>query len=357
MNSFRLWLIALLCLAPLPAGAQEAGVMPSYLQDLDKAYSAGDWVLQCDSSRICRIVGVVKQSGRGTDMRAIVTISRGIEKNARYYVRFAFIDDNGFVLPPPGETARLYALGRPKMPPPLPLHLGAAEGDALYPHYRVGSEHGWRIVSALQRWPGVVLRNRGTLLSRMPRGDLDQLLRRMDTMQEPLSSKISALQEAEWMQEYNHIVVRARPAPRLPLPADIGQSCAKRDGVTSHEAWEVDRTHRLWIIHCARGAHMFMQEARPGAAGEYGTPVPFDIRPRGGGIRVADDAHFLPERSVLQLTLARRGRWDCGARMQYGFTTKGGFGVIEDRRMPLCRGIPPAYWPMAWAPTSWKYED
>jgi hypothetical protein len=99
LTGLALLLLPLLCGWPTPAAAQDASKMPGYLQDLDRAYRSGDWVLQCDSSRICRIVGVVKMSGRGTDMRAIVSVSRGIEKNARYYVRFAFIDDNGFVLP------------------------------------------------------------------------------------------------------------------------------------------------------------------------------------------------------------------------------------------------------------------
>jgi hypothetical protein len=164
------FLAILIALLP-PTAAQAAPPKPKYLEAIDRDYRSGDWVLQCDSSRICRIVGVVKRAGKGSDTRAVVTISRGIEKNPRYYVRWAFIDDHGFVLPPPDETARLYAKGRPKMPPPMPLRLGAAEGNPAYPTYRSHADHGWRIVAALRSWPEAVLRNRDTLISAMPQGN------------------------------------------------------------------------------------------------------------------------------------------------------------------------------------------
>jgi hypothetical protein len=342
------------------AGAEAKDDKPQHLKDLDKAYTSGDWVLQCDSSRICRILGVVKKSGPETDVRAIVQISRGIEKNAKYFVRFAFIDDNGFVLPPPDENARLYSRGLPKMPPPILLKLGTAEGDATYPQYRASHDQGWRIVNALRRWPGAVLRNRGVFISLMPKGNLDKLLRKMDDLQIPLPSKLSAAEESQWMKEYHYTVLRARRSEGNLAPDDVLLSCDKQTRVISHEGWQVDHDHLFWIAHCPDGAKTFMQTKLkdPAAAMvEYGPPVKFDVMDTKGKKRPAQDASFDAEKSILQLVLAKDGRWDCGIRMRYGYTDQGVFGVIEDRRMPMCRGVPSEYWPLAWSPTSWKLKD
>jgi hypothetical protein len=354
------FLLLLFCLMPLAADAHAKNEMPQYLKDLAKAYRSGDWVLQCDSARICRILGVVKKSGPATEVRAIVQISRGIEKNAKYFVRFAFVDDHGFVVPPPDENARLYPSGLPKMPPPLLLKLGAAEGDASYPQFRVSHDQGWRIVSALRRWPGAVLRNRGAFISRMPKGNLNKLLRKMDDLQPALLSRLTAAEESKWLKEYHYIVLRARPAEGRPAPDDVLLSCDAQTHVIAHEGWQVDENHIFWIAHCPEGAKTFMQTRSkdPAAApGDYGPPVKFDVTDARGRIRPVQDASFDIGTSVLQLVLAKDGRWDCGTRLQYGFTDQGAFGVIEDRRMPMCRRIPAAYWLRAWSPTSWKLED
>lgn len=352
--------LALLCLALLPASARAAEDMPKYLQDLDRAYRSGDWVLQCDSARVCRILGVVRKSGRGSDTRAVVTISRGIGRQAQYHVRFAFIDDHGFDMPPPDQSVRLYTRGQPRMLPPVPLQLGAAEGDARYPQYRTNSEQAWRIVSALRHWPRAVLRGSGGAYSNLPMGNLDRLLRRMDRMQRPLAGSLSPAEEARWMKEYHYTVVRSRRPEDLAIPDDVMLACDSYTHVNSHEGWQVGPNHILWIAHCPEGAKIFLGERLTGADGErgrYRPPVPFHVRDAKGRIRPAHDANFDSERSLLQLMLEKNGRWDCGHRLQLGYLKQGGFGLIEDRRMPMCRGLPSAYWLLAWSPTSWKLAD
>ncbi len=333
---------------------------PKYLEALDKSYRSGDWILQCDSSRICRIIGVVEKSGDESEMRAIVTISRGIEKNAKHYVRFAFIDDYGFVLPPPDEHARLYSRGQPKMPPPILLQLGAAEGDPAYPQYRVPSDQGWRIISAFRRWPGVVLRTRAAFLSHLPKGNLGKLLRKMDELQPALSSVLSADEQSKWMKEYNYIFVRVPPVKGLPTPDDVLLSCDTQTHVNSNEGWQLDQKTILWIAHCPGRARTFLQRRQmdPAVAmDEYGTLIDADVTDTKGVKRLVHDASFDSAVSILEMTIAKKGRWDCGIRLQYGYTKQGEFGVKEDRRMPICRQIPSAYWPLAWAPTSWRLQE
>lgn len=353
-------LCAILTLLLWPLTAQATPAKPKYLQNLDRAYRSADWVLQCDSSQICRITGVVKKSGRDSTTRAVVVISRGIEKNPRYFVRWAFIDDHGFVLPPPDDTARLYSRGQPKMPPPLPLRLGAAEGDPAYPQYRSSPDHGWRIVEALRRWPRAVLRDRGTLISELPKGNLDKLLRIMDALQQPMSSNLTQTEQSQWLKEYHFTVVRAQRA-KVPLPPlTVLQSCKNQPRPNAFEGWDVDPQHLLWIVHCREGAKVFMQKRKDGKCrclDDYAPPVQFDVRDAAGRIRPVQAASFDEQTSLLQLTIAEDGRWDCGLRLRYGLTEQGGFGVIEDRRIAMCRSIPAAYWPLAWAPTSWKLKD
>lgn len=356
----RPFLLAMLAVLLGPAVAQAAPPKPKYLNNLDRDYRSGDWVLQCASSQICRIVGVVKRSGKDSQTRAVVMISRGIEKNARYYVRWAFIDDNGFVVPPPDEAVRLFAKGRPRMPPPVPLRLGAPEGSPAHPLYRTHSDHGWRIVAALRSWPAAVLRNRGKLISEMPQGNLGRLLQIMDDLQQPVSSKLTKTEENQWMKEYHYTVVPARRTSVSAVPGLVLQSCKNWRLLNAVEGWEVDPTHLLWIAHCPDRARTFMQTRRNAngtVPGEYGAPVEFNVTDTRGRKRPVHAASFDSEASLLQLTIAQDGRWDCGLQLTYGFTNQGGFGVIEDRRMPLCRSIPEAYWLVAWAPTSWKYAS
>jgi hypothetical protein len=350
----RIWLMLAALIASGTAGPAAAEEQPQFLKDLSRAYTAGDWVLQCDSGRICRILGVVKTTARGTDMRAIIVISRGIEANARYFVQLGFIDDHGLVLPPPDEPVWLHATGRPGLPSPLRLTLGPAEGDGDAPFYRVTRDQAWRVVNALRRSPHAVLRRRGGVIAQMPRGDLDGLLARMDALQVALSSRLSAAEESRWMREYHHAVVRARPAAGLSAPDAVVQSCHGHGQVVARESWAVADDAVLWIAHCADSAKAFLHRRDGGA---WASPVPLYVTHISGTLRPIMEARFDPETSLIEVLISEKRRWDCGTRVRYGYTDQAAFGVIEDLHMPLCRAIPAGYWLRVWSPTSWHYAD
>lgn len=350
----RIGLVLAALIASGTAAHAGAGERPQFLQDLSRAYTAGDWVLQCDSARICRILGVVRTTAPGTDSRAIIVISRGIEANARYFVRLAFIDDHGLVLPPPAEPVWLQATGRPGLPAPLGLTLGPAEGEAEAPLYRVSADQAWRVVNALRRWPGAVLRRRGGVIARMPRGDLAALLARMDALQASPGSRMSADEERQWMREYHFRIVRAQSAAGLSAPDTVVQSCGDHRQVVAQESWAVDADAVLWIAHCPDGARAFLHRHKDG---EFAPPEPLYVTHISGTLRPIADARFDRATSFLELLLADKGRWDCGTRVRYAYTDAAAFGVIEDRHMPLCRSIPAVYWLRVWSPTSWRYAD
>lgn len=347
---------ALAVFLAIPAAASEP--WPRFLLDLDRAYRAGDWVLQCDSSRICRILGVVRHKGGDADARAVVIISRGIEANARYYLSLAFIDDEGFSLPAPQDEIRFGAPGRNLRT--IPLTLGEPIGDPAYPLYRAAPDSGWRIVAALRSARGMELRRSAGLVSRLPRGDLDALLRRMDELQSPLSAHLGPDEESRWMQEYNYSVVRAHPPEVLAAPDAVLNACTGEHRIIRHETWQLDPANLLHIAHCPEGGYTFLQ-TRPAPQGPmlqaYAPPIQIDVLGPDGAKRPAQAVSFDPASSILELTMTQNGRWDCGLRLQYAWTDRAAFGVIEDRRMPMCRNIPPAYWLVAWKPTSWRYAD
>jgi hypothetical protein len=176
----------------------------------------------------------------------------------------------------------------------------------------------------------------------------------MDDLQQPLGTKLTKAEESQWMQEYHYTVVRAMRT-ELPTPPDmVLQSCHKQRRPNAFEGWDVDPQHLLWIAHCPDGAKVFMQTRK---SGEYGPPVQFDVTDSARRKRPVQAASFDGQTSLLQLIIAQDGRSDCGLRLTYGFTNQGGFGVIEDRRLTMCRRIPEAYWLVAWSPTSWKYAS
>ncbi len=249
-------------LALVPQIAKAADERPRFLQLLDRAYRAGDWVLQCDSSRICRITGVISQSRVPSGTRAIVIISRGIEARARYYVRFAFIDNDGNVQDLPGEDLTIA--------PGTILHTRASRHavgtrltvetrDPLYPQYRARPDDGNRIVALLRRWPDTGLFHGRTLVSRLPAGNLGALLRRMDRLQRDPLERLTLAEEASWMSEYNYAIVRARPADGAPVPDAVLYSCAGQARVDSNEVWQLDPNNRLHIAYCREGPRLFLQ--------------------------------------------------------------------------------------------------
>lgn len=338
-------LAALLCAAFLLATDATAAEMPRYLRELDRPYTAGDWTLQCNGSRFCQIIGVAKLPRDGVGVRAVVLINRAIAADARPRLRIAFIDSLGSLsVPQPDENWRLYSRGLPRMPPPLRLGFGAPEPDGAY---RPSPEATSKIINALRRWPGSIIGQRGGLIVKMPRGDLDRLFRKMDRLQHPKKPRLTAQEEAEWLQEYHHVVLRHSPTDG-PVPDDVLMSCDTRTYVNQPTGWRVGPNHRLWSAECPEGYKLFLQ--RDGKA-----PVRFDVRDSAG--KVFPHAYAgMGDDSLLIIKIAKDGDEGCGRQLKLGFSGAA-FLLIEDRRYDRCRAVPQELWPVVWAPTSWRHSE
>jgi hypothetical protein len=344
-NSVAALVLALCGVLFMASAARADNAKPKYLRDLERPYNAGDWTLQCDSSRLCQIIGVVKPPKSGQGLRAVVMIRRGIAPGASPTLRIAFIDPIGFLGGEQStETWRLYSRGLAKMPPPLRLGLGSIEGDG---GYRAEPAQSQRLLGALQRWPGSVISDRGRTIARMPRGNLARLLRKMDRLQHPAKPQLTAEEEASWLKEYHCVVQRSAPAD-MAVPDIVLLSCDSRTYVNDPRGVRFGTSHYLWTASCPEGSKVFLQQ-------EGQDPVVFDVRDEQGKIRPHDHAEFNAA-SLLELTLPRKGNALCGRHLIFGFSA-GSFVMIEDRRYDRCRMVPPAFWPVVWSPTSWRYAD
>lgn len=343
MNKLFLFLIAALLGV---TAADAATPLPKYLRDLDRPYNAGDWTLQCNSSRYCQIIGVAKIPKDFVGVRAVVLIGRGIAKDAKPRLRLVFIDAMGaMAVPQPEDGWRLYARGLPKMPPPLRLGLNAADPQGAYP---VAQEAAAKIISALRRWPESRISNRGKLAVRMPQGDLDRLFRKMDRLQHPPQPRLTAAEEAEWLKEYHYTILRASPID-APVPDSVLLSCDTRTYVNQPFGVHLGEKHQLWTAECPEGTKVFLQEGSK-------EPTKFDVRDAEGRIHPHGYAAINIDSSMLEVQLPRKGNEGCGRQLKFGFTGQG-FAMIEDRRYNRCRAVPHEFWPLVWHPTSWKYAD
>lgn len=320
--------------------------MPKYLRDLDKPYDAGDWTLQCNSSRFCQIIGVAKIPGDFVGVRAVVLIGRGIAKDEKPRVRLVFIDAMGaMAVPKPEESWRLYSRGLSKMPPPLRLGLNAADPYGAYP---VQPEAAARLIGALRRWPGSVISNRGQLAVRMPRGDLDRLFHKMERLQHPPKPRLTAAEEAEWLKEYHYTILRASPS-EASVPDDVLLSCDARTYTSRPFGMRFDDGHELWTAECPEGDKIFLQKGTQ-------EPVKFDVGDTNGTIHPHGYAGINADSAMLEVQIPKKGNVDCGRRLKFGFTGRE-FAMIEDRQYHRCRAVPYDFWPLVWYPTSWKYAD
>lgn len=340
------FLAALLAmLMPLGIAHAQTG-MPDYLKDLDRAYHAGDWTLQCNASRFCQIIGVVKVPSNRVGVRAIVLINRGIAKDAQPSLRFVFVDAAGSLsVPPPAEGWRLYAGGLPKMPPPFRLALGKADPQGAY---RASPEVSARVIGALQRWPRSAIRDRGQLVAKMPRGNLARLLRKMDRLQHPKKPRMTPAETSSWLKQYHYVTLRSS-AVDLAVPDMVLLSCDTRTYVNQPAGVRVGPKHLLWTADCPEGTKVFLQH-------EGKEPAKFDVRDDKGKIHPHRYAGFNADQSVLELQLPHKGNDGCGKWLKTGFTGRG-FVLIEYRRYERCRAVPNAFWPVMWHPTTWKYAD
>jgi hypothetical protein len=328
----------------VPVKAEER--MPDYLQDLDRTYRAGDWTLQCNGSQFCQIIGVVKIPRNNVGVRAVVMINRGIAKDAKPVLRFAFIDSMGSLgVPPPTDGWRLYSRGLPKMPPPIKLALGEPQANGSY---RASPEVAAKIISALRRWPGSVVQDRGLKIASMPRGDLDRLFRKMERLQHPKRPRLTDAERAEWLKEYHYTILRSSPVDELPTPDLVLLSCDTRTYVNRPTGARIGPQHILWTADCPEGTKLFVQK-------EGKEPVLFEVRDNQGKIRPHSYAG-LDDQSLLHIQMPRKGDDMCGRRLKMGFNGQG-FDMIEDRQYDRCRAVPQDFWPVMWTPTSWKYAD
>jgi hypothetical protein len=341
----RLFLM-LLFLSFGTGAAGQTGPMPKYLRDLDRPYHAGDWTLQCDSSRLCQIIGVARIPKDYVGVRAIVMIKRGAAKDAKPSLRIAFVDSMGSLgVPPPAEGWRLYSRGLPKMPPPIKLALGQPESDGAY---RPSPEATSRLMSALTRWPGSVIHDRGLKIATMPRGDLARLLRTMERLQHPKKPRMTEAETAEWLKEYHYTILRASE-PEMSPPDEVLLACDTRTYINRPQGVKVGPRRHLWTGDCPEGYKILFQE-------QGKEPVKFDVRDSKGKIRQHSYAGFNMGTSLVEVMLPRKAGDDCGRRIKLGFTGTE-FAMVEDRRYDRCRAVPYEYWPVVWYPTSLKYAD
>ncbi len=342
-------LLALFTLVSLAGAARAESTLPDYLQDLDRPYQAGDWTLQCNSSQFCQILGVAKvprSHGSRSSVRAIVMINRGIARDARPVLRFAFVDSmrvSGML--PPGDEWRLHARGMPRMSPPIRLSLGEPDANGAY---RAAPDVAASVISALQRWPGSSILEQGQLAAVMPRGNLAWLLRKMERLQHPKRPRMTAEETAEWMKEYHYVTLRSLPADTS-VPDDVLLSCDARTYVNRPEGARVGPQHLLWTGDCPEGHKVFLQ--RDGK-----NPVSFNVRDTAGKIRPHSYAGFDQDTSLLEVLLPRDGNDGCGHRIRFGFTGKD-FVMVDYRRYQRCRMVPAQFWPVLWHPTTWKQVD
>jgi len=341
---------ALLLGSAAPASAQTAEAppplpMPRYLRQLDRAVDAGDWTLQCNSSQFCQIIGVVRPPRNHIGVRTVVMIERGMGTDEAPRLRLAFLDSLGaLAVPPPEASWRLVARGTPRREA-LPLGLGPMEPDGAY---RASAQAAAAIIAALRRWPGAAVHNGERRIARMPRGDLDRLMRRMDRLQHPGSDPLTPAERAAWLQEYHYTILRSTDPGEAPVPGEVENGCAGRALPNRPFAYRIGPAHRLWIAECPEGNRIFLQpDGEP--------PILFELRDNSGAVQRHDYAGMTAD-SLLALQLPKGDRIDCGGWVTFGWTGSA-FAMILERRYHRCRVVPYDFWPRVWYPTSWRYAD
>ncbi len=352
------WLFALLAsvLTALPVRAQTTAPtaeLPRYFRQLEAAYHAGDWTLQCSSDRSCTIIGARNIPLGNGARRVVVLITRQANAGAELVLDLAITDDIGFpeVLDQSGAlqlATNAYLLAPAALPISIdgPIALDGLHDEAVY---RVPPDQARAVLAAVQDWPHSELRHGGHRLAGMPRGDLAHLLRQMERLQHPRTPPPTAAEEADRMREYHFELVHFTQSAVSP-PDEIHLACATQTHATSIDGAQLDSGHTLWITICPEGAYLNMQD-------QGGTLNAFDLRDRAGEVQLLTWAEFDRAAALLELLRSPHQRWDCGDRLRMGYTAQGNFAIIENRRYTRCRGVPARLWPQFWAPNSWRFVD
>lgn len=345
MSELPQLLAATLALAPVTAHARAHPGLPDYLDALDRAYDAGDWTLQCNSTRLCQIIGAVRPSGRPGEVRAVVLINRGIRKDVSPTVRIGFIDGQGAIIPlTPDEEWQLHASGLSERPPSLKLDIAATAPDGAF---RMSSESADKVVRAFRSWPATTIRSRAGLNARMPRGSLSRLLAKMDRLQHPRAPRMTPAEDAAWLKEYHYVVERSSPADH-PAPSGVVRSCPGGAAANKAEGLRFgDGTH-LWLAHCAASSVILSETGQ-------GNLKRIDPRDTAGQLYPQFRARFV-EGAKLQVDLPPADRDMCGQQMTFGHAARE-FYMLDHRRYDRCRNVPPQFWPRLWYPTSWKFGE
>lgn len=329
-----------------PARAQPAAEKPRYVREIERQVREGDWVLQCDSWIACRILGVVKPGTDAAESRPVVMIDRGWKKDAAYRVQIAFIDGYGQILHAnPDATWRVGKRGKDQ----IAFRFDPAE-PVDGPANAVPPDSATDIVDRLRGPGNVALDDGAGRRLRLPRGDLAGLLTRMDRLQRPAIDPLTPAERTEWLKQYRYVVRRGQPIEGVEVPKAVALSCDTRASARYVDGWRLDAGHVFWIAHCQEGSRMFLHKTSE-------QPIAFDMRNFGGGVQRDVYARFDPETSLLTVKLSQDGRGDCGHRVRFGWTGAQGFGMVEHRRMTVCRNVPAEFWPLNWTPTSWRYAD
>jgi hypothetical protein len=340
-------LIATLLIAAAlsPAFAQPAAEKPRHLQLLEKQYRSGDWILQCDSWVSCRILGIVEARENKAELRPIIMIDRSWQSDARIRIQIAFIDGYGQISDTDQHGRwRMVVGGNPRQP--FEFVLSTPNSDRAHP---VPPEFVDGLIERLQQ-PRREPLNRGDRpLMRVPRGDLAGLLRRMDRLQHPSVDPVTPAQRSLWLKQYRYTVMRGQPVAGVAPPDQVVLTCNTRTQARYVDGWRLDPNHLFWIAHCPEGSKMFLH--KPPAE-----PIPFNLSRFGGGLELDVFSRFDPDTSLLTVKLSEKKRGDCGHRVRFGWTTTQNFGMIEHRKLDLCRHVPANFWPLTWSPTSWRYD-
>ena len=143
------------------------------------------------------------------------------------------------------------------------------------------------------------------------------------------------------------------PAPLLALPAASG--CEREsdpDGVGARDlqAWQLDAGTVLWAVPC--GSDNFSRSTLfLLAGGDAVRPVAFPDLPHDPATAsdLLDNAVVDPDGRRIDSLRLGRGLGDCGEARSFGWDGSG-FRLTSARLMPLCRGLPPADWPLVYAP-------
>jgi uncharacterized protein YecT (DUF1311 family) len=242
--------------------------------------------------------------------------------------------------------------------------------------------------AALARSTAIEIAAEGKVLARIPLGQAQRLMARMDEVQglggtplalvAPGSRQDPAPLPAEFpdlaLPEFSAQAIKGKVPTQVAekwLAACEGDGELTADGQPDRhaEGWDLGEGRSFWLIQCSSGAYqesyfpfLLSAEGVTDLKAEMldgeGLPSPSDMELTMPEVRFAKAiANGLPPEGEVtaeplkgMLTIATwergRGPGDCGSRSLYGFDGSG-LRLISEERMQLCRGQRPD-WPTVW---------